>query len=556
MHRPPGGGGPRDGALELMVGDVLSRRHQFEDSVRQLEQRPLGSASSVGAPSSSATSADTTRTPSHASGPARTNPPAQHREAAQSISDQLHDPPHADGALPAIGFDADTLKALATLNEQLRLRANRALGTPDTLKQPHAKIDLTFEVYRNKGLRHGFQVGVAIVIATLLNFVDAFREPINGKAWAAITVIATYEATYGGFLRKALQRIIGTALGGAIGLLIVAVAFALPPRCFQCAYKPWMLSAALFIVTVIVSYLKLQRPRDSYVFTVMIMTVLIVVLGEYGDPSHEEDWDPAVPFYLRPFYESAIYRIGLVISGVAISFVVSTLVFPERASTRLPETIGGIMLKIADLQAFVHDSYLDVDEESFSMSAFRDKALVQADSISRDLEKLRTSVDNALGEILLSASEAQATEYAPVCIRDIERIFYLTVTMVYGRMWTDSCALHRVLNNQLAVLIEMLDTSLRATAHVFQRRLIHPRSHDIDPELFSSAMFPLLRDAVLMTLHIFQQQQAELHRSYLSLAFGEMDWTNWNHYSLSFMQCLVNLAGVIDAGIDMHDLDA
>ncbi|KAI8923721.1 aluminum activated malate transporter-domain-containing protein [Entophlyctis helioformis] len=468
--------------------------------------------------------------------------------------------------------------------------AKAAAGPKPARLGPLARLRrrVRFEFARNRAFRHAFQISVAITLATLLTFVDVLRKPIKGKGWAAITVAMTYESTYGGFLRKAMQRILGTLIGGFIGLVFVASAFALPPPCLQCDYKPYFLASSIFVGIFILNYRKIHNPREAYVYLIMGMTILIVVLGEYADPVHREDWDPDVPFYLRPFYDSAMYRIGLVITGVAISFVVSTFVLPERASTRLPEKFGIVMMQIADLQAYVHASYMDGDHNGshgqdcepgsnglpqtqdtngsnsgsnssstaqppFSMSLFRDHALMQADLISREIEKLRVLVENALDEIFLSPGEKKVTAHAAACLQGIERIFYLTVTMVYGRMWTtDSCALHLALEDRLHVLIDMLDTIMRTTARVFQRRLIAPEIHDQDPQLLSPDILPLLRDATYMTIEVFRKEQARLHVAAMqSAAYSEKDWANWNHFALSFLQCLVNLAAVIESGMNM-----
>ncbi|KAJ8322868.1 hypothetical protein QVD99_007445 [Batrachochytrium dendrobatidis] len=556
-----------DPLLEL-VNDVFSRRREFQSSVQAL-QNHMSNANPQHSPALSNTTTEL-----------RTRPaiPSQNTGFAQNL-DTDEDP------------EKITLQSLISLNERLKQQVGRALSQEDcnhdytessrnpaldelneeevsllnplvhsnknssifsTVYSKAAKIGhrCWFYVCTDKAFRFAFQVSIAIVLATLFNFVDVLRDQIHGKGWAAVTVIATYEATYGGFLRKSLQRVIGTVFGGLIGVALLAITFALPPFCLQCSYKPYLLSISLFVATFIISYARVIQPKYSYVYMVMLLTVLIVVLGEYAEPNYEEDWDPSLPFYSRPFYVSAVNRIGLVVLGVAISFVVSTFVMSERASTRLPERVGKIMTMIAELQEFVHLSYHDGTKEvDFSITVFRDEALVKADGIAKELEKLRVLIEDASGEILLTSSEAKAVSHSPDCQRGVERLFYLTVTMVYGRIWAaDNIALHQILDTRFHVLIEMLGTVIHSTSRVFQHRLIDPTAHNHDPQLLSTNIFPLLRDAVFMTLCLFRQEQTQLHQSNLAGAFSEMEWANWNHYSLSFMQCLVNLGAVIEAG--------
>lgn len=134
-----------------------------------------------------------------------------------------------------------------------------------------------FFIKTNTAFRHSSQVSTGIFLACCLSYFEGFQYI---REWAAITLLVTFENTYGGFLRKGIQRTIGTVIGGAIGLLILAVAFALPPACFQCSYKPLFLAICIFITSFYLTFLKLKS-NNTYGYICAILTILIVVLGYF-----------------------------------------------------------------------------------------------------------------------------------------------------------------------------------------------------------------------------------------------------------------------------------
>jgi uncharacterized membrane protein YccC len=57
-------------------------------------------------------------------------------------------------------------------------------------------------IQSDQSFRHSSQVSVGILLACMLSFIVDFQYI---REWAAITVLVIFEASYGGFLRKAVQ---------------------------------------------------------------------------------------------------------------------------------------------------------------------------------------------------------------------------------------------------------------------------------------------------------------------------------------------------------------
>ncbi|KAI8903212.1 hypothetical protein EDD86DRAFT_250616 [Gorgonomyces haynaldii] len=235
---------------------------------------------------------------------------------------------------------------------------------------------------QSKHLRHACQVTLAVFLTLLVNFVPDLDEIAHGKQWATISALVTLEMTFGGFLQKGFQRIVGTLMGGLLGLLFLSIVFGLEPLC------------------------------------------------EYSDPKHDEDWDPDIPFYLRPYFDQALLRIGLVIVGVIVSFLVSTFVFSERASARLNHQIGMILRNVDQLQQRISNSY----SNTLDLVDFKDSCIKDAEQIQTQIEQARQMMHHARQEVWITSS--QNVERLQPVFQASERLFYLSVTMLYARVWS------------------------------------------------------------------------------------------------------------------------
>ena len=402
-----------------------------------------------------------------------------------------------------------------------------------------------YYVEQNRAFKHATQTATAVLLASLLNLSGAFKGVLDGNTWAVLTVLVVSEATHGALIRKGVQRMIGTTIGGVYGLVMLSVLFAMPPDCLQCGWKPFAVGAMIFASTFIISYFKLRNAQQAYAYTICALTVILVLLGEWDDAAHgSENWTPGIPFYLRPFYDSSLLRISLIIVGVLISFLVSSVVFPQKASARIPEQIGDVLMKIAGLQESIHEAYTSDD---FVIDEFRRSALKQSEQVSGDLEKLRGSVNTSKDELFLTKRERWFRSVGPSRLQGAEKMFYLTVTMVYGRIWgLNDNGLHRVLDADMHFLFESFDVLLRSTARIYQRKTLDPDVRIADADLLRRSVLPLIHDAVYMVIYLFKVKQKRLHESSLFVAYSEKDWTNWNHFSFSFVQCLVNLGDITD----------
>eukprot|EP00158_Paraphelidium_tribonemae_P008516 Partr_v1_DN28600_c2_g4_i3_m72622 len=386
----------------------------------------------------------------------------------------------------------------------------------------------------DRAFRYGSQVAISIMLASMLTFISYFRERIDSKGWACITVIMVFEPSFGGFLKKSMQRIYGTIFGAIFGVVALSLGYFIP---LIAEYSGIYLCALLSIFGFTVMYFKISNPNRNYALNISVLTAAIVILSEYSASERGDDKK-------HPPYQAALKRAYLVIIGVVIAFTVSTFIFSERASRRVPEAIGNTLTTIANLQEFIEDSYAHSSGNNFNSSLFRDEAYEYVDTISRQIATLRDINDTASGEIFLNASERLAVKQGKECYKHIQRMFYLTVTIVYARMWSPSTELHVIMAQRIQIIRKVTDITLRTISFILRGHLIENMRGD-EMAVRDPQVLLLLKDAVLMGIGFFQEQQKRLLDEEDMGQFGDADWTTWNHYALSFLQFLINLVSVM-----------
>jgi hypothetical protein len=239
-----------------------------------------------------------------------------------------------------------------------------------------------------------------------------------------------------------------------------------------------------------------------------------------------------------PFYIRGLSRIASVLVGIFIAFVVSSFFLSERAAARIPEKFGGVILLLGDLQTFIHDSYL-VDNE-FVAEEFKTVALDKAGKIQISLESLRVLAENAQEEIFLSELEGRCARDVIDWLTTTRRMYYLSVTMVYARIWDVDEGIHLEMERSLRTLIEVVDVSFKTLGQLLQQQSLSLNS----PEDVTRALRSL-REAVELSRKVFDDQQRHIHYE-AERSYTHQDWANWNHYGMTFMQLLANLEHFIE----------
>ncbi|WP_025822190.1 FUSC family protein [Shewanella marina] len=153
-------------------------------------------------------------------------------------------------------------------------------------------------VYDHFRIIHALKLGIALFIAASINYF--FKLPHFIWSMVTIVIIMMSLPQVGGAIEKSLQRAVGTTLGAAYGVLLIAL-----------FHEYWAVMGFLIIGVMSISYI--CSGRYSYAYLVAGFTMIIVI----GDANHDTS--------------EAIWRTTNILLGCVIAMVVSLLVLPIKA---------------------------------------------------------------------------------------------------------------------------------------------------------------------------------------------------------------------------------
>jgi uncharacterized membrane protein YccC len=159
-------------------------------------------------------------------------------------------------------------------------------------------------------LRQALQTASAALASYLL--ADALGLPQG--YWAVITAILVVQASIGGSIGLAVDRLMGTILGAVVGTSLVYMLGLTPPA----------LAGALFAAVLPLAFVATRRPG----LRIAPVTAAIVLLSAQGQ---------GAPL------DSALVRIGEIGMGSLIALATTLLLFPARAGHALAETAGEML---------------------------------------------------------------------------------------------------------------------------------------------------------------------------------------------------------------------
>ncbi|BDM64661.1 FUSC family protein [Shewanella sp. NFH-SH190041] len=153
-------------------------------------------------------------------------------------------------------------------------------------------------VYRHFRIIHALKLGFALFIAAFINVVFALPHFV----WSMVTIVIIMMSLpqFGGALEKSLQRAIGTCLGSAYGVFLIA-----------CFHSYWVVMALLILAVSLVCFI--SKGRYSYAYLVGGFTIIIVI----GDANHD--------------ISEAMWRTANILLGCLIAVTVSLFVLPIKA---------------------------------------------------------------------------------------------------------------------------------------------------------------------------------------------------------------------------------
>ncbi len=189
-------------------------------------------------------------------------------------------------------------------------------------------------IYRYFRAIHALKLGLALLIAVTINAIWAPPHFI----WSMVTIVIIMMSLpqVGGAIEKSLQRAIGTCLGSAYGVLLVAT-----------IDSYWLIMGLLIVGVTLICFI--AAGRYSYAYLVAGFTIIIVV----GDANHD--------------VTEALWRSANILFGCIIAILVSLFIFPIKAKqdwrSQLAKAIEGMASVLAKhLQADANHG-LDFREE-------------------------------------------------------------------------------------------------------------------------------------------------------------------------------------------------
>lgn len=161
--------------------------------------------------------------------------------------------------------------------------------------------------WRSPALRHA--VRAALMAAPALAFSMAWFSPYDH--WLTITIVATMQPYYALTYARAIERIVGTALGGIVAGLVGLL----------CA-TPLAMAAAMFPLAIAA----LSVRAVSFGLFMMALTPLIVLLVETGAPDASE-------------WSIALTRAALTAIGGVVAVLASFVLWPNREVERMVDEV-------------------------------------------------------------------------------------------------------------------------------------------------------------------------------------------------------------------------
>src|SRR5499427_3377196 len=166
-------------------------------------------------------------------------------------------------------------------------------------------------------------------IATVLAMFISFSLDLKSPAWAMVTVYLTSQPLSGALRAKAVYRVIGTFVGGAVMVAIV-------PNLVNAPELTTL--AIIFWVALCVFISLLDRTPRSYMFVLSGYTAALI-----GFPS-----------VLAPgtVFETAVSRVEEITLGVVCAAVVHSLIFPKSAFSAFEQKLRST---VADTRRWLTD---------------------------------------------------------------------------------------------------------------------------------------------------------------------------------------------------------
>lgn len=277
--------------------------------------------------------------------------------------------------------------AEAATDPGLQLRRQKFLLTQpeptswlDTIKD-----NLTFD---SVTFRHALRLALVITIAQLLSYL----LPIPRGYWISLTALIALKPNFGGTVQSAGQRIIGTLIGGVVGIILVT-------------FIDNSLTLTLLIFLFLFGAMSL-RPLSYSLFVVLLTPAIILLLSVMG----MGDW------------KVGVQRIADVLIGGTLALVGSYVLFPIWERHQLPRQLEKtVRTNLAYFQIAI-DRCLDGEDRTVesSLHHLRHRASLENANAEASAQRLFSEPRHIRGEI----------EPVMTLLLYIRSLFYSSTTLV------------------------------------------------------------------------------------------------------------------------------
>ncbi|KAJ1407484.1 Aluminum-activated malate transporter [Sesbania bispinosa] len=195
---------------------------------------------------------------------------------------------------------------------------------------------------------HSFKVGFALVLISILqHFRPSFYGFGDNIIWAVLTVVLVLEFSVGATLGKGLNRMLATALAGALGLVTHRLATLSGKK-----GKLVLSSIFVFVIAETVTFMRFSpwlKARYDYGLLIFILTFCLVSL-DYNTDSE--------------LLEIAQERLLTIIIGSCLSIVICICICPVWVGKDLHNQIAANIQKVADFLEGFGDEYFNNSDKT------------------------------------------------------------------------------------------------------------------------------------------------------------------------------------------------
>lgn len=177
--------------------------------------------------------------------------------------------------------------------------------------------------------RLAIQAAVAIAVASILGGILQFER----SYWMVLTALLLVSQTWGESIKKSIERVLMTAVGGTVGTLLY----------FMFIHHPPVLIVLLFLSAFFTFYLF----EISYLWTVFFLTIMVVFI---------------FALLLQWNYNILEERIFQTFLGAVIAIVVTAVVFPIRQQRGVMSLLPNYLALIAETTDHIFNCLLKQDD--------------------------------------------------------------------------------------------------------------------------------------------------------------------------------------------------